>query len=226
MVCKRVKGLDAYLKKETGYCEVYGAREKAKLRKLVDSRQALLRNEGESPYRKRQRLNGKKVAYKQNRDDANIVYSYATYGATLDDIACVMGISKDRIQKYYSKDLMAGRSTANTKIAQSIYTIGIGREAVFDEQGNEIKKELKPNLTALIFLAKIRLGWHEVSIVEQTVGVKPAGVQIYLPDNGMKCGDSGDVGSGSVIEEGAYIEEGALQSIEYQEVKRGLGNET
>lgn len=226
------KRLDRYLKlngMEIG--TAFSRKNKHILKSRLESRRVevartgiLKRNEGLSPNLRLQHKNGQAVKYRANTTDANLVYTYAMFGASSEDICLIMGLEKNWLYSYYKKDLYAGRATANNKIAESIYGIAVGREAFFDEAGNEVRKEMKPNLTALIYLAKVRLGWHEVSIVEQTVGVKPAGVQIYLPDNGMTSIEEGGSvkGNGKVKVKGknnklSDVEE--VVQVEYEEVK-------
>lgn len=119
--------------------------------------------------------------------DRKIVYSYAAYGATTEDIGAALGINWKTVDKYYSDELKSGRAIAKNTIAQRLYQIAIGREAILDPETKQIlAPPVKPNLSALIFLAKTRLGWKETQIVESSVEMK-SGVSIYLPDNGMRC---------------------------------------
>lgn len=128
------------------------------------------------------------LKYIENERDRNIAYSYSAYGATNEDIAAVLGMDNKTLTKFYSEQLTAGRATAKNTIAQRLYNIAVGKEAVIDPETHEIiSPPVKPNLSALIFLAKTRLGWKETAVLEQNVQVQQSAVQIYLPDNGMKC---------------------------------------
>lgn len=122
--------------------------------------------------------------------EKKIAYSYAAYGATQEDIATALNMDFKTLTKYFKEELEAGRATAKNTIAQKLYQIAIGRDSIIDpETGQELAPPIKPNLSALIFLAKTRLGWKETQVVEQSVDVKSGGVQIYLPDNGMRCSE-------------------------------------
>lgn len=139
-------------------------------------------------YKKPRRLGIKK--HIRNDRDANIVYSYSAYGATLEDIASILGMDDKTVTKYYKEELVSGKCTANGKIAQRLYNMAIGKDPVVDPETNTVIAEgSPPNLIALIFLAKTRLGWRETKVLEQTVDMKTSGVQIYLPDNGMTSED-------------------------------------
>lgn len=151
----------------------------------MDPQEAIRRNRYKLP-RNRTRKNVAK-RYEKTDKDANIVYSYSAYGATNEDIAAILGMDNKTLTKYFPEELKSGRATAKGKIAQRLYNIGVGKEAVLDPETKEvIVPAVAPNLTALIFLAKTRLGWKETQIVEQNVDLKSSGVKIYLPDNGMK----------------------------------------
>jgi len=103
------------------------------------------------------------------------VYSYALYGATDDDIALVMEMSDFALKTNFREELTKGRIDAKAKIGQRLYRFAVGDD---DPSG------ARPNLTALIFLAKTRCGYKEVQVVEN---VKvDENVQIYLPDNGRE----------------------------------------
>lgn len=126
--------------------------------------------------------------YVPTEKDRKIVYSYAAYGATTQDIAAALGINWKTVDKYFEEELKSGRAVAKNTIAQRIYQIAIGREAIIDPDSKQIiAPPIKPNLSALIFLAKVRLGWKETQVLESSVEMKSTGVKIYLPDNGMRC---------------------------------------
>lgn len=149
----------------------------------MDAREAIRRNNFEKP----KRIRWEPPATDQEK---KIAYSYSAYGATQEDIATALGMDFKTLTKYFGPELEAGRATAKNTIAQKLYQVAIGRDPIIDpETGQEIAPAIKPNLSALIFLAKTRLGWKETQVVEQSVEMKSGGVQIYLPDNGMRCSE-------------------------------------
>ncbi len=158
------------------------SKKSASSKELVDPKVVIKRNDYQLPKEKRYN------EYTPNDHDKKIVYSYAAYGATNEYIAAILGMNNKTVTKYFEEELRSGRATAKNTIAQRLYNIAIGREAVVDPETHEIiSPPIKPNLSALIFLAKTRLGWKETQVLESSVEVKSTGVQIYLPDNGMKC---------------------------------------
>lgn len=155
---------------------------KGNLNELVDAQEAIKRNEYKKPrpYTRRNAI--------PTDQDKKIVYSYAAYGATNEDIAAILGMDNKTLTKRFPEELISGRATAKNTIAQRLYVIAIGKDAVIHPDTNQvIAAAIKPNLSALIFLAKTRLGWKETAVLEQNVQVQSPGVQIYLPDNGMRC---------------------------------------
>lgn len=147
----------------------------------MDPKEALKRNDFKMPGKP-----GPK-GYQKNKKDSDIVYSYAAYGATNDDIAAILGMNEKTVVKHFEEELKSGRATAKNTIAERLYNIAIGKKAMIDRATGEIVSvEVKPNLSALIFLAKTRLGWKETAVLENNVQVQ-TGVKIYLPDNGMKA---------------------------------------
>lgn len=152
----------------------------------MDAKEALVRNNFAPPKRTRSHQ-----VYVPTDQDRKIAYSYSAYGATREDIANVLGVCINTVVNHFEEELEVGRSTAKTKIAQKLYNIAIGRDAVINEDGEVIAPEIKPNLSALIFLAKTRLGWKETAVIEQNLQVS-AGVKIYLPDNGMRAEEDRD----------------------------------
>jgi len=91
------------------------------------------------------------------------------------------------LQNNFALELMEGRIKSKAKIGEKLYNIAVGFEYMeeeVDRQGNVhlVKKKCPPNLTALIFLAKVRLGWKETQVVENVT--KKTQTVLYLPDNG------------------------------------------
>lgn len=73
------------------------------------------------------------------------------YGIKQEVIAVVMGIVVATLHKYYRKELDEGDGKAQAKIGQALYDKAMGGDR-----------------TCLIFLAKVRLGFKEVSEVQVT----------------------------------------------------------
>lgn len=133
-----------------------------------------------------------KYKFTKTEELSKLVYSYAAYGSSYDNIAASMGINQKTLVKYFQDELISGKAMANNLIAQRLYQMAVGKEAVIDNMTGEILSEaIRPSLPALIYLAKVRLGWNEVNVVQSTVEMS-SGVQIYLPDNGMTIEAKGE----------------------------------
>src|SRR5690606_30686622 len=113
--------------------------------------------------------------------ERKIVYSYSCYGATDEDICTVLRMGITSLHKYLSEELKEGRANAKSKNAQRLYQIAVGADEMKNDKGEVIRKERRPNLSALIFLAKTRLGWKETQIIESNE--LKTSVQIFIPHN-------------------------------------------
>lgn len=91
---------------------------------------------------KRPRKNAKQKIEVTERD-AKIVETLAQYGVPSDQIASIIGMSRTYLMKTYPDEIAMGKARGNAKIAQTLYSKGV------DDR----------DTVALIFLAKIRLGW-------------------------------------------------------------------
>src|SRR3982751_7044525 len=68
-----------------------------------------------------------------------------------DDIASILGISDETLRKHYRAELDRGRAKGNLTITERLH-----------------KKAKDGNIAALIFLAKVRMGWSEKIKVENS----------------------------------------------------------
>lgn len=85
--------------------------------------------------------------YEPTDADRAKVKEFALAGYRDCDIAEHLGISESTVEKYFRPELDYGRFEANAKIAGTLY-----EEAIQNR-----------DITALIFLAKTRLGWRETN---------------------------------------------------------------
>ena len=79
------------------------------------------------------------------------VKTLASVGTPQDQIAIVIGITKNTLLKYYRKELDTAMTMANAKVAQSLF-----------QQANA------GNTAAAIFWLKCRAGWVDTQKVEMT----------------------------------------------------------
>lgn len=103
----------------------------------------------------------KSRAHKPTEEKRGAVSTLAAMGMTVEAIAERIGITKPTLYRYYRADLERGKQDANVKTARSLFDMANGRPARFDDKGNQITSELKPNVTAAIFWMKCRAGWIE-----------------------------------------------------------------
>lgn len=72
------------------------------------------------------------------------VQGMAQYGLPQDDIARLVGISSPVLRRLYRKELDNGVAVANLKVGQKLYD-----------------QCMAGDVTAMIFWAKTRMGWHQ-----------------------------------------------------------------
>ena len=79
------------------------------------------------------------------------VKTLASVGTPQDQIAIVVGITKNTLLKYYRKELDSAMTMANAKVAQSLF-----------------QQATAGNTAAAIFWLKCRAGWVDTQKVEMT----------------------------------------------------------
>jgi len=98
----------------------------------------------------------------RNEKAAEIVRQRSAIGATQAEIASEIGIGVDTLRKLYREELDSGKIRADNVLRQTLYQLAVGKK---DENGSYI---VEPNLSALIFLHKVRLGMKETNAIEMT----------------------------------------------------------
>lgn len=139
-------------------------------------------------------------------------WSLAAMGATNEEIADAMGISKRTILRWakdhesFGKALAEGKGVSDAKVIRSLYQRAVGYEYTeekrivkINEEGNETvvkkettKKHVPPDVAAQCFWLKNRQRdrWQDrpEQIIDQS---QEDDVVIYLPDNGRDGGNDG-----------------------------------
>ena len=105
-----------------------------------------------------------RIAHKPTEEGRRQVEDMSGYGVRQEVICKVMRVSLPTLHKYYRDDLDAGDGKAQAAIGK----------ALFD-------KAMAGNTAALIFLAKVRLGFKETSRVENT-GTDGGPIQVKEED--------------------------------------------
>jgi len=113
------------------------------------------------------------------------VESMAGFGIPQDDIAALIHspstgkpIDPKTLRKAFRVELSTGETKANVAVGQSLFRQAVGAPAVYDAQGNCIRAEQAPVVSAAIFWSKARMGWRETS-VHQHEGKNGGPIQMF-----------------------------------------------
>lgn len=98
---------------------------------------------------------GKK--YEPNEADKTLVMQMSAVGITQEQIAAVIGITHETLNKYYKETLETSKSKAIAKIGGTLYN-----------------KALKGDNTCMIFYLKTQGGWRETTHVEHSGTIETA----------------------------------------------------
>jgi len=98
-----------------------------------------------------------------NDDTRKQVYELSSVGTRYEDIATVLSISADTLNKYYPEELKRGRIEANAAIASTLY-----------------EKAKSGDTTSMIFWLKSRAQWKETQKHEHAGDPDGAPVQVKV----------------------------------------------
>lgn len=107
-------------------------------------------------------------AFEPTEEQRRSVQAMAGFGIRHKDIAATLDIDEKTLTKHFRTELDKGVAVANVNVGRSLYELAVGRPAVFDEKGQQIREELKPDKSAAIFASKVRLGFRENTRIEVT----------------------------------------------------------
>ena len=82
-------------------------------------------------------------------ESAQRVLAMSKYGVPQEDIAIMLGMCVETLQKLYGRELQEGRISANAAVGETLFT-----------------KAIKGDTAAAIFWAKTRMRWRETHDVE------------------------------------------------------------
>jgi len=94
------------------------------------------------------------------------VQAMVQFGVPLDQIARVLTINKNTLEKYYRREIDIGHVKANAKVAESLYKNAVDFN----------------NVAAQIFWCKTRMGWKETMVVDTPDG-RDGLPRIIMPHN-------------------------------------------
>lgn len=141
-------------------------------------------------------------------------WSLAAMGATNEEIAEAMGISKRTIIRWakdhesFGRALAEGKGVSDAKVVRSLYQRATGYDTTetrkvveYDKEGNvkpvrveEYKKHIPADVGAMCFWLKNRQRdrWQDRPMELPDNGGNETEVQIYLPDNGRDGDGDGE----------------------------------
>jgi len=96
------------------------------------------------------------------REVAGKVEALAGFGVTHADIAAYVGIREYTLTAIYRGELDLGLARSNARLAQGAFAAAFGQAAQYDQYGNKVRDETKPDYPTLRFLCRVRLGWREM----------------------------------------------------------------
>lgn len=81
-------------------------------------------------------------------------------------IAGILAISVPTLKLHYPEELELGKAKKLAAVAATIFQSAVGRPAKFDELGNKVQSEIKPDKASAFFIMKCQGGWKETNVVE------------------------------------------------------------
>lgn len=69
--------------------------------------------------------------------------------------------SEHTLRKHYATELGLAKTHQRLMVSQGLYRKAVGAPATFDKQGNKLRDEVKPEVTAQIFWLKCQANWVE-----------------------------------------------------------------
>lgn len=112
----------------------------------------------------------KKVGRPKLDIDPEQVEKLASIDCSYEEMALVFACSVSTLQRNFAQAIEKGRAQGRASLKRKQFEVAMGSPAVFDEDGNQLEAESKPNPTMLIWLGKIRLGQKdtaEIAVAEK-----------------------------------------------------------
>lgn len=69
--------------------------------------------------------------------------------------------SENTLRRYYATEISLAKTHQRLMVSQGLYRKAVGAPASFDQTGNQLRAEIKPEVTAQIFWLKCQGGWVE-----------------------------------------------------------------
>lgn len=107
-------------------------------------------------------------AFTPTKGQREQVETLSGFGIGQDDICLLLAnpntgkpIDLKTLHKHFRHELDVGIARANAKVVESLFFQAVGRPAQFDERGNLVRSELRPEPAPAIFWTKARMKWSE-----------------------------------------------------------------
>lgn len=121
---------------------------------------------------------GGQVPHEKTPELAFQVKELAGFQMTQENIAKVLGISADTLQKHYRDEIDEGRTAMELRLRRSLFEQAMGVKKDPDDPNSEWLT--RPNMVAGFFLAKTQFGFRETSRHEHFGG---GAVQINITED-------------------------------------------
>ncbi len=119
-------------------------------------------------------IEGMAKARKLTEKELGALEGYCVLRMPLDDIAVLMGLGRDWLERAYKKNdevraaIDGGRAKGGTQIRQTLFQMAVGRKAITDEKGKIIHPAQPPDFKAAKFWAQTQEGFTTKVTLEHT----------------------------------------------------------
>lgn len=100
-----------------------------------------------------------RVKFEPTDEQRRMAAAMGGMGATMEDIARVLGVRIDAVRRRLGKEIARGAVEANMKVAQSLFEMAVGKAPVIDPDGKVLAPGRDPIPAAAMFWCKTRLKW-------------------------------------------------------------------
>jgi hypothetical protein len=119
-------------------------------------------------------------SFRPTKDQRRLVKLAAAVGQPHEDIAQMLGISRNTLRKHLSQELRSGATHANLKVGQNLFKMATGDPACYS------------TVVAAIWWSKVHMGWRSTPVARHVSSdAAKSEVQIVIvPQEQDRCGDS------------------------------------
>lgn len=116
----------------------------------------------------------RKAPRKLTEKELGALEGYCVLRMPLDDIAILMGLGRDWLERAYKKNdevraaIDGGRAKSSTQIRTTLFQMAVGKKAVTDEKGKIVQPAQPPDFKAAKFWAQTQEGFTTKVQLEHT----------------------------------------------------------